>query len=50
MRSLVSRKFLVVLAGIAAVVFGKLDTNSMLAVAGMVSAYLGANVTQKVKV
>jgi hypothetical protein len=47
MRSLLSRKFLTVAAGMACIVFAELDQNQIVAVGGLVAAYLGANVTQK---
>lgn len=47
MHSLLSRKFLAVLSGMAAIVFADLDRDQIMAVGGLVAAYLGANVTQK---
>ena len=47
MRSLLSRKFLVVITGLGVTAILDLDQGQLLAVSGIVAAYLGANVTQK---
>lgn len=47
MRSLLSRKFLVAMAGLGTSAFIDLDQGQLLAISGIVAAYLGANVTQK---